>query len=75
VIAVALLGGIAGFAVGLITSRLLVGGTDPGFLKGLGCASGTVVVIALVALGLCRLNADLAPEIEGQSLELAVEVR
>lgn len=75
VITVGLLGGIAGIIIGLIVTRLVAGAADPGFLKGLGYASGTVLTIALVALGLCRLLADLPPEIDGQSLEVAVEVR
>jgi hypothetical protein len=34
-----------------------------------------VGVIALVALGLCRLCADLAPTMDGRALELEIEVR
>lgn len=75
VITVGLLGGIAGIIIGLIVTRLVASSADPGFLKGLGYASGSVLTIALVALGLCRLNADLPPEIDGQSLEVVVEVR
>jgi hypothetical protein len=75
VVSVAFLGGIAGFALGLIVSRIIAAGADPGFLKGLGYATGATLAIALVALGLCRLGADLAPEIDGQSLELVIEIR
>jgi hypothetical protein len=75
VVAIALIGGLAAFVVGLIAARLVAAGAAPGFLKGLGVASGSVVGIALLALAICRLGADLAPEIDGKELDLAIEVR
>ncbi|MBK9608546.1 MAG: hypothetical protein IPO58_19710 [Betaproteobacteria bacterium] len=36
---------------------------------------GAVLVIALVALAICRLFADLAPKLDGRELELEIEVR
>ncbi|MEO6244138.1 MAG: hypothetical protein ABIQ12_01775 [Opitutaceae bacterium] len=75
VIGMALLGGIAGAIVGLVAARFVAAGAEPGFLKGLGYGSGAVVAIAVVALGVSRLAADLAPEMDGCPLELAIEVR
>ncbi|MDP3072327.1 MAG: hypothetical protein Q8N18_18695 [Opitutaceae bacterium] len=75
VVGVALLGGIAGALIGLGAARWVAAGADPGFLKGLGYGSGAVLTVALVALGLCRLGADLSPEMNGRPLELAIEVR
>ncbi|MBL9190208.1 MAG: hypothetical protein JNK23_22190 [Opitutaceae bacterium] len=75
VVGVALVGGIAGALIGLGAARWVAAGTDPGFLKGLGYGSGAVLTVAAVALGLCRLGADLPHEMDGRPLELAIEVR
>lgn len=74
-IAIALLGGIAGFVLSLITCRIVAGSAEPGFLKGLGYSMGLAVGIASVVLLLARLNGDIPPEIDGQELTLEVEVR
>ncbi len=75
VVGVALLGGIAGFVVGLVAARMVAAGAAPTFLKGLGAGVGAVLAIAAVATLLCRLAADLAPTIDGCDLEIAVEIR
>ncbi|MSU59900.1 MAG: hypothetical protein EXS35_17325 [Pedosphaera sp.] len=75
VVFTAILGGLAAFVIGLTAARWVAGGAAPGFLKGLGVACGVVLGIALVALALCRLFADLAPELDGKPLELEIEVR
>ena len=75
VIAIALLGLVAGVAIGLIVARIVAGGTDPGFLKALGRSVAVVAVITLVGGGAARLLADIPPEINGEALMLAVEVR
>lgn len=70
VVFTALLGGLAAFVIGLIAARFVAAGVAPSFLKGLGFACGAVLAIALVALALCRLLADPAPELDGKSLGL-----
>lgn len=75
IIGMALLGGFAGFVVGLIVARVVASGVEPSFLKGLGYAVGTVVTIAILVLALSRFAADLAPEIDGKALDLAIEIR
>jgi hypothetical protein len=75
IITIALLGGIAGFLIGLAATRLAAAGVSPGFMKCLGYAAGAVIALALLALGLCRLCADIEPKIDGRELELAVEIR
>jgi len=75
VVTIAILGGVAGFVVGLVVTRLVAQGADPSFLKGLGSASGTVMAISLLALAICRLCADLNPTMDGRLLELAIEIR
>lgn len=74
-LAVAALGGVIGFVVGLVVTRLVAQGVDPSFLKGLAFASGTVVAIATVTLAICRLYADLDPMMDGRPLELEIEIR
>lgn len=75
VVAIALLGGIVSAVIGLVAARIVAAGVEPGLLKGLGFGCGAVVALSLVALGLCRLGADRAPELGGKALELAIEVR
>lgn len=75
VIFTALLGGLAAVVIGLIVAWLMPAGAESAFFKGLGAASGAVLVIALVALVICRLCADLAPTLDGKELELEIEVR
>lgn len=76
VISLALLGGIVGFVIGLVTAYFIPpGGTGLGFLKSLGCAWGAIVGLAGLAAGICWLRADIAPKIGGQELMLEVEFR
>lgn len=72
---VALIGGAVGFALGLGLSRMVAGMPEPGVLKALGISCGTVLGLGSIALLLGWLGADFAPKIDGQSLELAIEVR
>lgn len=74
-VAMALLGGVVAFVLGLVVSRVIAGTPEPGFLKALGISCGAVVALGGVALGLGWLKADFAPKIDGQSLKLAIEVR
>src|ERR1043165_2635932 len=71
----ALLGGVLSVIIGLIAARMMAAGAEPGFLKELGVALGTILAIALVALALCRVCADLAPTMGGKDLEVEIEVR
>jgi hypothetical protein len=75
VVAIAFLGLIAGLVIGLVASRVVAGRNRPGFLKALGISFGIVLAIGSVGGGLARALADVPPEIDGQSLMLAVEVR
>ncbi len=75
VIFTAIGGGIAGLIIGLMAARLVAAGVSPGFLKGLGCAWGAILVLSVVAVALCRLLADVPPTIDGQELNLEVELR
>ncbi|MBL9168530.1 MAG: GlsB/YeaQ/YmgE family stress response membrane protein [Verrucomicrobiales bacterium] len=68
-------GGVLGFILGLVASRLVVGYSGPGLGKELAAALGVVVVIAGLAAVFCRLLADVPPEIDGQELTLEVEFR
>lgn len=75
VIFTALLGGLPGGVIGLIAARFVAAGAEPGFMKGLVVAGAAVLGIALVALVSCRLLADIAPTLDGKSLQLEIEVR
>ena len=72
---VALIGGAVGFVLGLAVSRVVAGMPEPGFLKALGISGGTILALGGISLLLGWLCADFAPEIDGKSLELAIEVR
>lgn len=75
VVFMALLGGVAALVIGLVTARAVAAGESPGFFKGLGLACGiTLVVAGCIALA-ARLMADIPPTIEGDELDLEVEIR
>ncbi|HEX5011068.1 MAG TPA: hypothetical protein VFY71_11775 [Planctomycetota bacterium] len=73
--AVALLGGLLGTILGLVTSRLLTGEGLPGFLKGVGVAWGLELAIAATAAAIAWSLADIPPRIDGKELMLEVEVK
>ena len=75
VVFMALVGGAAGFVVGLITSRAVAARPKAGFLKGLAFSCASVAVLLASVAGVARLLADVPPEIDGQSLFLLVELR
>ncbi len=74
-VAMALVGGIAAFVLGLVLSRVIAGMPEPGFFKALGISCGAVVALGGVALGIGWLKADFSPKIDGKDLALAIEVR
>lgn len=74
VIGNALLGGIGGFIVGLVGSRV-VAGRAGGFMKGLGVACGLVLGLCLAVAGIAYFLADIPPTIDGEELFMAVEIR
>ena len=75
VASIAILGMIGGFIIGLIASRVIAGGVDPGFLKALGISNGVLLgLLVIIGVG-ARLLADIPPTIDGEQLMLAVEIR
>src|SRR5690349_15554225 len=70
-----LLAVIVGFIVGMVGSRIVAAGPNPGFLKALGYAQlamlGTIGLIG----GIARLLADVGPRIGGKDLMVNVEFR
>ena len=75
VIGIALVGGLAGLLLGIVTSRLVAASAAPGFLRSLGVSCAAVVAVAGAAGGLAWLLADIPPEVDGRELQLEVEVR
>jgi len=75
VVFMALVGGVAGFVVGLITSRAVAARPRPGFSKSLAFSCATVAVLLAAVAGVARLLADVPPSIDGEALFLMVELR
>ena len=72
VVLVAILGGIVGFFLGVVTSRMMA---NPVFFKALGLSCGITVGIAAIAALISWVVADIPPKIAGRELELEVEIR
>ncbi len=75
IVFVALCGGILGFVLGLGLSRWVASLPDPSFLKALAISFGAVFSLGGIALLLGWLSADFAPQLDGRSLQLAIEIR
>jgi len=71
----AIAGLVGGFLIGLITSRVIASGAEPGFFKALGISQGILLGVVVVVGGTARLLADVPPELNGEVLMLSVEVR
>ncbi|MFN8651825.1 MAG: hypothetical protein U0133_08010 [Gemmatimonadales bacterium] len=69
------LGLIGGLIVGVVTSRIVAGRPEPGFLKALGMSLMALVSVVTVIGGAARLLADVSPTIDGKTLLLNVELR
>src|SRR5690242_14992078 len=75
VVAIALLGGIAGGILGLAISRAIGAGSGLAFFKGLGLSFGVVTAAAGIAAAIAWSLADIPPKLGGQYLELQVEIK
>jgi hypothetical protein len=76
VVGMALLGGFAGFLIGLVVSLVVARKqTHRPFLKALGASCGGVAAILAVIAGASWLFADIPPQIDGEELFMLAEVR
>lgn len=75
VVAMALIGGLAGFVIGMIASRYIAASATPGFWRALGTAVGAVLTLGIVIALPARLLADVPPEIDGETLLVAFELK
>ncbi|HUQ80195.1 MAG TPA: hypothetical protein VM076_03595, partial [Gemmatimonadaceae bacterium] len=75
VIGFIVLGIVAGFLIGVVASRVIAAGANPGMLGALGASNAVVLGIAAVVGVSARLLADVPPTMDGEQLMLAVEVR
>ena len=75
VIAVGLVSLVAGFLVGVVSSRIAGADSPLRFFKGLGLSLGIVATLAGGSVLVTRSLADVPPTIDGESLILMVEVR
>ena len=69
------LGLVAGFIIGVVASRVMSAGVNPGFLKVVGASNGILLGLVAVVGVSARLLADVPPTIDGDQLMLAVEIR
>lgn len=69
------LGAIVLFVFGLVVSRAAEGTPEPNFFRPLGISGGTVIALGAAVLLVGWLRADIPPKLDGQSIELAVELR
>ena len=75
VVGMALLGGLAGFVIGLVVSRVTARKGQRPFLTGLGASCGGVAAILALIAGGSWLFADIPPQIDGEELFMLAEVR
>jgi hypothetical protein len=69
------LGIAGGLAIGIVCSRMVAKGADPGFFRALGLSLGATLGLLAAIAGLCWLGADIPPKIDGKELDIEVEVR
>ncbi len=75
IIALALLGLVGGFVIGVVVSRIVARRSKPGFLKALGLSLATSGSIVVIAGTVARFQADIPPRLDGEKLLLAAEIR
>ena len=74
VVGVALIVFVGAVVLGIVCARQVALAASSPFLKAVGTASAVIAGIAVVALAIAWLLADLSPKINGRRLELAVEL-
>ena len=70
-----LAGIVGGLVVGIVSSRIVARGADPGLLRALGLSLGATAGLLAAVAGLSWLNADIPPTLDGKELDVEVEVR
>src|SRR5689334_6275707 len=75
VIAIAVVGGMAGVLLGFVISRFTGGPSVLGFFKGLGYSWAAALIIAAVSTAISFLLGDVSPKIDGKYLDLEVEIK
>ncbi|MGJ5820567.1 hypothetical protein [Paludibaculum fermentans] len=70
-----LFGIVIGLILGIVTSRVVAGGTSPGFLRAQGISLAEVAILFCVIALFCRLGGTIAPTIDGEQLDLEVELK
>ncbi len=75
VIFIAIGSGIAGLILGFIVARFIAWNFGPGFGKELLGAFAALIFVSVVSAWVCRVLADIPPNIDGRELTLEVEFR
>ncbi|MGC4051634.1 MAG: hypothetical protein QM757_19960 [Paludibaculum sp.] len=70
-----LFGAVLGLILGIITSRVIAGSASPGFLRAQGTSLVEVILLFCVVALFCRLGGTIAPTIDGEPLQLEVELK
>ncbi len=70
-----LVGAVVGLLVGMIAGRVCAAKWYTAFWAQGVVGLGSLLVLSLIVLGLCRLGADVEPTYEGKELDIEVEVR
>ncbi len=73
IVGMALLGFLAGLALGIVVSRFVTSAAGKGCFRALGTSDAIVAGLSLVISGTARLLADIPPKLDGDTLHLAVE--
>lgn len=75
VVGMALVGAVGGLLLGLVISRTIGAWTTPSFLKALGAAQLSALLVLGAIGGASRMLADVPPRLGGHTMLLAIELR
>lgn len=75
VVGLALVGGFAGFVIGMVAARYIAASATPGFWRALGTSIGVVLALGILIALPARFLADVPPEIDGETLLVAFELK
>ncbi|MBC7896975.1 MAG: hypothetical protein H7066_16270 [Cytophagaceae bacterium] len=75
VVGLALVGGFAGFVIGMIAARYIAASATPGFWRALGTSIGVVLALGILIALPARILADVPPQIDGETLLVAFELK
>src|SRR5215212_4463241 len=75
VVALALLGFVVGFVIGVVASRIVAASAHPSAWRAIAWSQLSVIGLAVLVGAIARFSADVPPRLNGEPLLLAVEIR